>query len=630
MSVSRRPQGLEDTILGVFLDHEADVKSAYFSRKENNDERVFSDRSFRRVILKKFARVCAGCRSIFCEQFERSLYQVHKIETMSDMSCLEKWPELRRLKKKTSISLAIVIRSKDNVFSNVIFVTKDDEVYGYGVNQFGCLGTGINDLPISEPVKIDALCGQKITSIECEGKSCVPSFFALTSFGSVFAWGNNARGKLGLGDAREIIKTPTKIAGNLEQKIVVQVATSETHTLALTSLGEVFAFGSNRIGQLGIWDFERLDRYSPTRLQSLASIFITAVSCGYEISALLVETGVVYCAGARNGDIGFAPTKMYSLNSIPIAKIACGLNHTLALSRDGQVYAWGEDTYGNLGPKRSRGDADYAKLVATNMGRVTDITASSCHLHPNAAINEDGQVFIWGYCNPNMATLWLPSRTNFSTLDEVYATAATPAATVRPLRPKIPKAESLTTYSEQFFDDPETSDFTFTVEEKKIHVHKLILMMRSEKFREIFKRSDSEEVVTEHSYVVFHAFLKYIYTDEIKMNQETVIDFLALANAFQLSGLKEMCMDFMKNNLRLDNIGLYYDKAILHGFEDLMALAYKFFWHHFNPDEHRGKFENVSAAVKRDFVSRHNRARNSTHREEEVEEIFGGLFYPRN
>ncbi|CAB3385486.1 Hypothetical predicted protein [Cloeon dipterum] len=547
---------------------------------------------------------------------------------MSDVSCLKKWPVLRRLNNKTSISLAIVIRCKDDDDSwNVICVTKDDKVYGYGANQFGCLGTA-NDLPIRQPVKIDALCGQKIISIECEGKSSVPSFFALTSFGSVFAWGNNARGKLGLGDTRDLIKTPTKIAGNLRQKRVVQVATSETHTLALTSLGEVFAFGSERIGLLGIWSFDPQDmRYLPTRVRGLASKFITAVSCGYNISAALDDTGVVYCFGSQNAEDFLAPERMFALEGIPIAKIACGLSHTLALSRDGQVYAWGENTYGNLGPGRSRRDALNAKLVAKNMGRVTDITASGCHLHPNAAINEDGQVFIWGYCNPNMATLVFPTKTEFSTLDEVYATFATPAATVRPLRPKILKAESLTTCSAQFFDDLEYSDFTFTVEEKKIHVHKLILMMRSEKFKEIFKRSDSKEVVAVHSYVVFHAFLKYIYTDEIKMNQETVIDFLALADEFKMTGLKEKCVNFMKNNLTLDNVGLYYDKAILHGSKDLMALAYKFCWQ--TPLRFRGKFVDVSAAVKRDFIRRHNKSSNSACREEEVDEIFRGwLFQP--
>ncbi|XP_065336065.1 RCC1 and BTB domain-containing protein 1-like [Cloeon dipterum] len=548
---------------------------------------------------------------------------------MSDTSCLEKWPDLRRLDKKTSISLAIVIRSKDDDSLNVIFVTKDDEVYGYGVNQCGCLATG-NDLPISKPVKIEALCGQKITSIECEGKSCVPSLFALTSFGSVFAWGNNAKGKLGLGDARDVIKTPTEIAGNLVQKMVVQVATSETHTLALTSIGEVFAFGSNSIGQLGIWDFERKNKYLPTRVQGLAYRFITAVSCGYEISAFIDDTGAVYFSGAHNGDDYNGPTRMFALAGIPVAKIACGLSHFLALSRDGQVYAWGEDSYGNLGPRQSRSDAQCAQLLATNMGRVTDITASGCHLHPNAAINEDGQVFIWGYCSPNMAMLRRPSKINFSTLDEVYATFATPAATVRPLRPKIPKAESLTTCSVQFFDDPDTSDFTFTVEEKKIHAHKLILMMRSDKFREIFKRSESKEVVTEHSYAVFHAFLKYIYTDEIKMNQETVIDVLALAYAFEMTDLKERCVHFMKNNLTFDNVGLYYDKAILHGCKDLMALAYRFCWHHYNSEKHQGIFDNVSAAVKRDFVRRHDKGRKSAHSEEEVEQFFGALFNPRN
>jgi len=83
---------------------------------------------------------------------------------------------------------------------------------------------------------------------------------ALTESGEVYAWGQNDKGQLGLGD-REGRLTPTKVPGLAGIKAV---AARYYQSFALTESGEVYAWGRNDKGQLGLGDTE--NRLTPTRM----------------------------------------------------------------------------------------------------------------------------------------------------------------------------------------------------------------------------------------------------------------------------------------------------------------------------------------------------------------------------
>jgi len=72
---------------------------------------------------------------------------------------------------------------------------------------------------------------------------------ALCDNSSVFAWGANDKGQLGLGDEKERPE-PVKVEA-LEDKKVSQVALGQSHALALIEGGKVMAWGSAQGGQLG-------------------------------------------------------------------------------------------------------------------------------------------------------------------------------------------------------------------------------------------------------------------------------------------------------------------------------------------------------------------------------------------
>ena len=83
----------------------------------------------------------------------------------------------------------------------------------------------------------------------------------------------------------------------------------------------------------------------------------TKVTCGQTSSMLILDSGEVFGWGYNgNGQLGLgsnsnqlSPCRIALLNGLVIVKIVCGYAHTLALTDEGHLYAWGANSYGQLG-----------------------------------------------------------------------------------------------------------------------------------------------------------------------------------------------------------------------------------------------------------------------------------------
>ena len=106
---------------------------------------------------------------------------------------------------------------------------------------------------------------------------------ALTRAGDLYAWGNNAAGQLGLGHLRSVA-TPEPLL--LKTKFR-SIAAGATHALALTTHGEVLAWGSNHHGQLG----QAKPAYSASPLPVKLPERMQNVAAGMHFSLALGESG---------------------------------------------------------------------------------------------------------------------------------------------------------------------------------------------------------------------------------------------------------------------------------------------------------------------------------------------------
>ncbi|KAJ3666590.1 hypothetical protein Zmor_002027 [Zophobas morio] len=128
--------------------------------------------------------------------------------------------------------------------SHTLVVSRDGKtVWSFGSGEHGKLGTG--DLgKVYRPQVIEALQSLTIQKV-CAGTSFS---MALTASGEVYTWGSGAI--LGHGSADALYYLPLFVE-NLAPHRIIDISAGDNHCLALTNEYEVFAWGTNSMGQCG-------------------------------------------------------------------------------------------------------------------------------------------------------------------------------------------------------------------------------------------------------------------------------------------------------------------------------------------------------------------------------------------
>jgi len=189
---------------------------------------------------------------------------------------------------------------------NVLISTKDHKVYAFGQNSLGQLGLGHVE-PVDQPTIIPELIGKQIVDFANGVRHCV----ARSIEGEVYDWGRNDSGNLGIGVKNKLLHKP-ELVRKLIDKNVTQICCGSYHTLALTKCGEVYAWGSNECGQLGMWSVGSTNKHKPTKVFRFSGNKIVKISCGFWHSIALSEKGRVYSWGLnRVGQLGIG-NKKYS------------------------------------------------------------------------------------------------------------------------------------------------------------------------------------------------------------------------------------------------------------------------------------------------------------------------------
>jgi RCC1 and BTB domain-containing protein len=82
--------------------------------------------------------------------------------------------------------------------------------------------------------------------------------------------------------------------------------------------------------------------------------------------------------------------------------------------------------------------------------------------------------------------------------------------------------------------------------------------------------------ITEYSYDVYYAFLKYLYTDCIEIKTEKAMDLLVLANDYKEKELKLKCVDIIKTNITLENVCSLYCALINNNLSEFEDFCFDF------------------------------------------------------
>lgn len=280
-----------------------------------------------------------------------------------------------------NLQIAKVIPSRPNYYdhASVLFLTTDGKVYGCGYNNFGQLGNGTTANQLT-PVR----CGS-LTNIICVALSGMPQHaYAVESNGNLWVWGNNGNGQLGLGDTTTR-QTPI-LHPSLNNALKAVAAGGYTtagagptgHGLILRSDGTIWVAGYNGYGQLGLGD--TTDRSSFTQITHPA--FFTDIVTGD----------------------GRYPT--------------CA-----AISDQQEIYLWGYNGYGQCGSGNTTNQLSPFKPVGVFQGSVSKARLGGGVTTEGCVIQAGNQLWATGY-NGN-GNLGLGNATDSNTFQKVLGISGT-------------------------------------------------------------------------------------------------------------------------------------------------------------------------------------------------------------
>eukprot|EP00386_Alphamonas_edax_P013636 GDKI01042088.1.p1 GENE.GDKI01042088.1~~GDKI01042088.1.p1 ORF type:complete len:486 (+),score=80.56 GDKI01042088.1:1-1458(+) len=296
-------------------------------------------------------------------------------------------------------------------------VTDKGKVMGFGSNRYTELGLRREQPKSLEPQMIKFLREHKIVQVACSPSVIQTHTLALSSEGLVFAFGSCTKGALGLGpDTDNSMPSALPMTRGMP---IRQVAVGARHSLLLTDTGMLYTCGDGRSGQLGHGDFE--NRFMPARVDRLAHERVHLIAGGDEHTVVSCESGTVYAWGeASSGQLGGGKLMRQSTPQIvptcqlsPVS-IAAGSEHTILSCRE-QTFVCGSNGRGQLGLGRDKScRLTLVPIPKLNGVPITQVCAASSH---SLALAETGEVYAFGDNSHGQLGFLPPHSSKFAGVD---------------------------------------------------------------------------------------------------------------------------------------------------------------------------------------------------------------------
>ena len=323
-------------------------------------------------------------------------------------------PTGRRLGWRVALLVALATWAPAAVTTTVAAAaTGGGQLYAFGYNKFGELGLATNNgtqnpNPTPTLVTLPGATGP-VTQVAAGADHSL----ALTSSGQLYAFGLNLYGQLGSATNKETLNanpTPTAVTLPGATGAATQIAAGGSHSLALTSTGQLYAFGLNEFGELGDATNNETGNANPTpTLVTLpgATGPVTQIAAGEDHSLALTSTGQLYAFGDNYyGELGNAtnnvtqnPNPTPTLVTLPgatgpVTQIAAGADHSLALTSTGQLYGFGDNGAGQLG--RAAGNINPTPTLVTLPGATGPVTQIAAGYRHSLALTSTDQLYAFG------------------------------------------------------------------------------------------------------------------------------------------------------------------------------------------------------------------------------------------
>jgi alpha-tubulin suppressor-like RCC1 family protein len=277
-------------------------------------------------------------------------------------------------------------------------IKNDSSLWCWGENNTGQLGLGIigGYYTIPQPVTNDVI---KVSTTAGwswgAGHTCV-----VKSDGSIFCWGNNSYGQLGNGSFGNNIPSPSSDiyldAFYNRLTDIYHVSVGNSHTCAVDNGNQIWCWGNNYYGQLGIGkDNNYYQTYYSFPRQVTSVGKVKGVSVGYSSTCVIKEDNSLWCWGGNDsGQLGDGTfinrTFPHMKITDNVLQISANQYHTCAIIYDNSLWCWGSNWYGQLGLGFSGGNINTPQKVMEEVALVSVGESHTC------AMKQDNSPLCWG------------------------------------------------------------------------------------------------------------------------------------------------------------------------------------------------------------------------------------------
>ena len=297
--------------------------------------------------------------------------------------------------------------------TSVAGLRTDGTLWAWGYNEYGQLGNSQSNpnspyAYISSPIQIGALTNWKQVSMGQYHAAAVKTDGTLWAWGynnngqlgydtTIYTFGTTNQ------------SSPVQVAGgstwaNTDPNTqVLTISGWSEHAMAIASNGTLWAWGQNDKGQLGIGStlVSSSGISSPTQVGALTNW--KQVACGYTITAAIKTDGTLWTCGyggqaaLGNGSLSNSATLGQVGALTNWSQVACGAGHMAAVKTDGTLWTWGYNYYGELGNNTSSTNSTNWYSSPVQIGALTTWKQVACAAYMTFAVKTDGTLWSCGY-----------------------------------------------------------------------------------------------------------------------------------------------------------------------------------------------------------------------------------------
>jgi len=285
------------------------------------------------------------------------------------------------------------------------------KLYAWGLNSAGQLGLNNTVYSYSSPKQVGSLANWSVVS------GFQSSSFAVKTDGTLWSWGTNSSGQLGLGDT--VNRSSPAQVGTLTTWS--KISSGQNFCLAVKTDGTLWSWGANAYGALGLGNTTNYS--SPKQIGALTTW--DQIAGGGQYSLAIKTDGTLWSWGGsvfQVGQLGLGNLTNYSSPKQVGAltnwsKISANNYHSLAVKTDGTLWSWGGGPFTNYGQLGLGNTTNYSS--PKQIGALTAWSSVKTEAGSSIALKTDGTIWSWGL--NQYGQLGLGNTTNYSSPKQIGA-----------------------------------------------------------------------------------------------------------------------------------------------------------------------------------------------------------------